>query len=57
MKDERKQMSEQMQQKLETSEQSIEQEKETLIQELKRGKAAALQLMQVCRSHMCLEAS
>ena len=54
LKEDKKQVTESMQQHLESSEQSIEQEKETLIQELKRGKAAALQLMQVCVVIKCI---
>ena len=45
--DEKKSLAEQMKEKFETSERSLEDERETLMVELKRGKAAALALMQV----------
>ena len=47
LSDEKKNLAEQMKEKLESSERSLEDERETLMEELKRGKAAALSLMQV----------
>ena len=41
-------MSEEMSNKIKSSEQSLEEERENLMLELKRGKSAALGLMQVC---------
>ena len=47
LKEEKKQLVEEMKQKMQSTEQAMEEEKEKLVQELSRGKAAAIALMQV----------
>lgn len=47
LKEEKKQLAEEMRQKMQSTEQAMEEEKEKLVQELSRGKAAAIALMQV----------
>ena len=48
LKEEKRQQMEEMGNKLQNTEQAMEEEKEKLVQELSRGKAAAIALMQVC---------
>jgi predicted DNA-binding transcriptional regulator YafY len=47
LQEEKKTLQQEMQEKLQSSERSIEEDKEEMIQELRRGRTAALQLMQV----------
>ena len=47
LKDDKEKLSEEMSTKIKSSEQSLEEERENLMLELKRGKSAALGLMQV----------
>ena len=47
LQEDKKRLSDEMKQKIESSEQQLEQEKDGLVEELKRGKAAAIALMQV----------
>ncbi len=48
VQEEKKKMSDEMEEKLVSSEKTLDEERESLMHELKRGKAAALALMQVC---------
>ena len=52
LQEEKRSIQEEMERRLESSERSIEEDKEEMIQELRRGRTAALQLMQV-KGHPC----